>query len=83
MSDPKPALPAGFTVQRDRAEPAHSQYFVLNITDDWLAREALAYLGRKYEQNNRHELSEECFGLLRATNDEFGRVVQSRQPKKK
>lgn len=78
------ALPAGYQVERTGIQdPSHSQYFVLNVADDWMAREALAYLGNKYRQNGKQQLSKECFDALDQALPAFREVMESRQPKKK
>ena len=78
------ATPDHYSVEkRGPRDPEPSDYFVLNITQDPLAREALAYLGNKYQQHNRQQLSQECFQLLDRTRAPFAAVMAARQPKKK
>lgn len=78
------ATPEHYSVEKHGAQdPELSDYFVLNITQDPIAREALAYLGNKYQQNGKQQLSQECFGLLDATRQSFAAVMEARQPKKK
>lgn len=78
------ATPEHYSVEKaGQRDPAPSDYFVLNVTQDPIAREALAYLGNKYQQANRQQLSQECFQLLDRTRESFAAVMASRQPKKK
>lgn len=80
----KQAVPAHYTVEKiGSPDPVPSEYFVLNVGQDPIAREALAYLGNKYRQNNRMQLSQECFDLLDSTREAFAEVMARRQPKKK
>lgn len=80
----KPATPPHYAVEKMGVpDPAVSEYFVLNITQDPIAREALAFLGNKYRQHNKHQLSQECFSLLDSTRAVFAEVMEARQPKKK
>ena len=64
-------------------DPEPSEFYVLNITQDADAREAMAYLGRRYQQHRKDQLSRECFDLLDATLPAFAAVMEARQPKKK
>lgn len=80
----KTATPAHYTVEKiGVSDPTPSEYFVLNVTQDPIAREALAYLGNKYRQQNKQQLSQECFSLLDSTRQAFAEVMDRRQPKKK
>ncbi len=80
----KPAQPARFVVDRiGTPDPPNTEYYVLDLVNNWLDREALAYLGNKYRQHGRDQLAAQCFGALDATNAEFGRVMDARNPQKK
>ncbi|NUS01954.1 MAG: hypothetical protein HOV97_05255 [Nonomuraea sp.] len=80
----KQAVPAHYSVDKTGGpDPTPSHYFVLNVSQDPIAREALAYLGNKYERAGRQQLAQEAFSLLDETREAFAKVMAGRQPKKK
>jgi len=80
----KPARPDRYVVDRmGTSDPATSEYFVLDIVNDWQAREAVARLGNMYRQHGKAQLAEECFAALKATNDAHGKIMEARNPQRK
>lgn len=80
----KPAKPERYVVDRiGTPDPASSEYFVLDIVNDWMAREVLAMLGNKYRQHNLEVRSKECFDALHATLEAHQQYWERRNPKKK
>lgn len=81
---PKPAKPDRYLVDRTGTpDPPSSEYFVLDVVNDWQAREALAYLGNKYRQRGSQVKAEECFAVLDATLPAHGAVMEARNPRPK
>lgn len=75
----KSATPDRYVVDKTGVpDPEGTEYYVLNLTHDASAREALAYLGNKYRQRHLNQLSQECFDALNATLPEFRRVMEAR-----
>jgi len=78
---PKPAKPDRYVVDRIGApDPASTEYFVLDVVNDWQAREALAYLGNKYRQRGHEVKSKECFDFLDFTLPAHRAVMEARNP---
>lgn len=77
---PKPAKPDRYQVDRvGTPDPATSQYYVLDVVNDWTAREALAYLGNRYRQRGLEVRARECFDLLHETLEEHKAYWEARQ----
>lgn len=85
MSVPaKPAKPDRYVVDKIGIPDApSSEYFVLDVVDNWQHREALAYLGNKFSQRGQAQLSRECFQVLDDTLEAHRQVMEARQPKTK
>lgn len=78
----KPAKPDRYVVDRvGTADPASSEYFVLDVVNDWRAREALAYLGNQYRQSGQNVKAQECWDQLSATLPAHRAVMEARNPK--
>lgn len=81
---PKPAKPARFVVDRiGTPDPDTSQYYVLDVVNEWQAREILAFLGNKYRRQGQEVKAEECFDLLHATQDAHAAMWEARNPPRK
>ncbi len=75
----RPAKPDRYLVDRQGTpDPASSVYYVLDVVNDWQAREALAYLGNKYRQQNQTTKAQECFDLLAQTNEKHMEIMRAR-----
>lgn len=80
----KPAKPDRYTVDKvGTQDPPGTEYFVLDVVNDVRAREALAYLGNRYERHGQQGKAQECFDQLHATLAEHKRVMDERNPKQK
>lgn len=80
----KPARPDRYVVDRvGTPDPATSEYFVLDLVQDWRAREAVANLGNYYRRDGRLQLAEECFLALHETKEAHRAVMEARNPQKK
>ena len=80
----KPAKPERYLVDRiGTPDPASTEYYVLDIVNDWQAREALAGLGNKYRRRGLEVRAKECFDHLHATNEAHRKVMESRNPQQK
>lgn len=81
---PKPAKPDRYVVDRvGTPDPESSQYFVLDVVNDWVAREYLARLGNGYRQRGQEVRAQECFDLLDSTLKAHAAVMEARQPNRK
>lgn len=79
----KPARPDRYLVDRVGApDPATSEYFVLDLVQDWRAREAVARLGNYYRRDGRLQLAEDCFLALHETKEAHSKVMAARNPQK-
>lgn len=81
---PKDAKPARYVVDRvGTPDPANSQYFVMDIVNDFDARVAVARLGAYYRQRGKEQLSKEVFDALEETKAAHQAHVESLNPKQK
>lgn len=81
---PTPATPDRYVVDRiGTPDPASSQYYVLDVVNDWMAREALARLGNIYRQHNQPANAQVCFDLLDRTLEAHAAMWELRNPKQK
>lgn len=81
---PKDAKPDRYVVDRiGTPDPSSSQYYVLDVVNDWVAREVLAMLGNKYRQRGHDVKAQECFDLLNQTLEAFAAVMEARNPPRK
>lgn len=80
----KPAQPDRYVVDRiGTPDPDSTEYYVLDIVNDWTAREVLALLGNKYRQRGQDGRAQECFDHLHATQQAHRAVMDLRNPKTK
>lgn len=80
---PKPAKPDRYTVDRvGTPDPATSEYYVLDVVNDWIAREILARLGSRYREKGQDVRAKECFDLLHDTLEQHAAVMEARNPKR-
>lgn len=76
---PKPAYPDRYLVDRvGTPDPDYSEYFVLNIVDNWIHREMVARLGNRYRQRGMEQLAQECFDALDQTLNAHAAVMERR-----
>jgi hypothetical protein len=81
---PKPAQPPRYVVDRiGTPDPDSSEYFVLDVVNDWMAREALALFGNKLRQRGHEARAKEIFEYLDATLPAHAAVMEARNPKSK
>lgn len=81
---PKPAKPDRYVVDRvGTADPPSTEYYVLDVVNDWIAREILARLGSRYREKGQEVRASECFALLDSTLEAHRVVMESRNPTQK
>lgn len=75
----KPAKPERFMVERiGTPDPPSTEYYVLDLVNDFDCRVALGFLGRSYDRRGMAVKSEECFQALRDTEPAFKAVIDQR-----
>lgn len=80
----KPATPERYLVDKTGTpDPSNSEYFVMDIVNDFDARVALAFLGRAYEKRGMEVRAQECFGALAKTVDAHQAMCEAKNPKGK
>jgi hypothetical protein len=80
----KPAKPDRYVVDKvGSGDPPSTEYYVLDVVNDWIAREILARLGSRYREKGLLGNAKECFDLLDSTLEAHRVVMESRNPKQK
>lgn len=81
---PKAAKPDRYVVDRiGTPDPAGTEYYVLDVVNDFQAREILAFLGNKYRRAGQEVKAQECFDVLHASLPAHTAVVEARNPARK
>ena len=80
----QPAKPDRYQVGKvGTQDPPGTEYYVLDVVNDWIAREILARLGARYRDKGMEVRAKECFDLLQSTLDAHRQVMEARNPKPK